>query len=391
MVQRAASRKKLAAKGQALADGSEPIPNLDYLKRAIRSVGRLDPAKRPALKAMIRKRARELGALNAPGVKGTWAFANDTSGLIELVGPKGFIHGWVYVGAGKLPKDHGLRPGDSIRASHSVFGHVEGRVTHITQRGDVVADIRHGGSVVTGRVFSPGSITAHKSGRPAGDVLRDPDAPVSARIRARREIMSDTSKSIEQRQAIIRRAENARDGRKVLANDDSEAIELATMTRMPRVRGAADVTVTRSGPGSISVTHKSTGMKLGTLDKGHAGWQATHRTGRKMEPAPSMAGSLNSLIGAHNKMAAGQSADMAGDGAGVDLATPAATSSDGPRVTAMGGAGKAKAPKPAAASMTAEVALVYKKLLAKGMKPAQAKALAKRAAAMHAKGAAKAA
>jgi len=245
MVQRAASRKMLAAKGQALPGGQDPIPNLDYLKRAIRSVGRLDPSKRPALKALIRKRARELGALKAKGVAGTWAFAND-----------------------------------------------------------------------------------------------------------------------------------------------SEAIEMATMTgRMPKVRGAADVTVTRSGPGSISVTHKSTGMKLGTLDKGHAGWQATHRTGRKMTPAPTMAGSLNSLIGAHNKLAAGQpaTADMAGDGAAVDLATSAATSSDGPRVTAMGGAGKAKAAAPATGSVSAAVKVVYAKLIKKGMSKKQAMSLAKRAAAMHAR------
>ena len=244
MVQRAASRKKLAAKGQALAGGTAPIPNIAYLKKAIRAKGRVDPSRWPALKALIRKRAKELGALNAPGVKGTWAFSND-----------------------------------------------------------------------------------------------------------------------------------------------GQAIELASMAKMPKVRGAADVTCTRSGPGSVSVIHKSTGMKLGTLDKGHAGWQATHRTGKKMEPAPSMAGSLNSLIGAHNKMAAGQTADMASDAAAVDLATSAATSSDGPRVTAMGGGKAAKAAP--AASLPAEVRAVYAKLVKKGMKPGQAMALAKRAAAMHAKGAAK--
>jgi hypothetical protein len=72
---RAAGRRALAAKGQALPGGSEPIPNLDYLKKAIRSVGRLDPLKRSALAALIRKRAKELKATNAPGVKGTWPFS----------------------------------------------------------------------------------------------------------------------------------------------------------------------------------------------------------------------------------------------------------------------------------------------------------------------------
>jgi hypothetical protein len=87
--QRAASRKKLAAKGQALPaeDGkppSFPIPNLDYLKKAIRSVGRAPASKRPALKALIRKRAKALNATNAPGVKGTWPFQGDG----KAAGPK---------------------------------------------------------------------------------------------------------------------------------------------------------------------------------------------------------------------------------------------------------------------------------------------------------------
>jgi hypothetical protein len=96
----AAGRRGLAAKGEALPGGEEPIPDVAYLKKAIRSVGRLDPAKRPALKALIRKRARELNAMNEPGVKGTWAFegANGVGAAIELVGPKGYEHGWHYVG-----------------------------------------------------------------------------------------------------------------------------------------------------------------------------------------------------------------------------------------------------------------------------------------------------
>lgn len=81
--ERAAARKKLAKAGDALPDGSYIIPDVPYLKKAIRSVGRAPASKRPALKALIRKRARELGAMNEPGVKGTWAFqaANDTEGI----------------------------------------------------------------------------------------------------------------------------------------------------------------------------------------------------------------------------------------------------------------------------------------------------------------------
>lgn len=69
--QRAAGRQKLARKGAALPDGSFPIPNVPYLKKAIRAVGRASAGKRPAIARLIRKRARALGAWNV--VKGSWA------------------------------------------------------------------------------------------------------------------------------------------------------------------------------------------------------------------------------------------------------------------------------------------------------------------------------
>lgn len=56
-----ATRKKLESKGQAMPGGRYPIPNLDFLKRAIRSIGRTPPAQRPAVVAWIKKRAAALG------------------------------------------------------------------------------------------------------------------------------------------------------------------------------------------------------------------------------------------------------------------------------------------------------------------------------------------
>lgn len=53
------------------SDGSFPIPTDTYLQKAIRSVGRAAPGKRPALAALIRKQGRELGAMNI--VSGSWA------------------------------------------------------------------------------------------------------------------------------------------------------------------------------------------------------------------------------------------------------------------------------------------------------------------------------
>lgn len=69
--ERAAGRRRLAKQSKALPDGSFPIPNVSYLKKAIRAVGRASAGKRPAIARLIRKRARQLGAWNV--VKGSWA------------------------------------------------------------------------------------------------------------------------------------------------------------------------------------------------------------------------------------------------------------------------------------------------------------------------------
>lgn len=57
--ERAASRRKLAKKGQALPDGSFPIPNVAYLKKAIQAFGRAK--NKPKAKAHIISAARRLG------------------------------------------------------------------------------------------------------------------------------------------------------------------------------------------------------------------------------------------------------------------------------------------------------------------------------------------
>lgn len=56
-------RQKWAEQGLALPDGSWPIPNRDYLRRAIQSFGRGNKSD-TRIKAWIKKRARALGAEN---------------------------------------------------------------------------------------------------------------------------------------------------------------------------------------------------------------------------------------------------------------------------------------------------------------------------------------
>lgn len=52
-------RKKLAAKKMAMPDGGFPIRNVSDLKNAIQAYGRAN--NKPAVKAWIKKRAKELG------------------------------------------------------------------------------------------------------------------------------------------------------------------------------------------------------------------------------------------------------------------------------------------------------------------------------------------
>jgi hypothetical protein len=253
--ERPAGRKRLAAKGHALADGTAPVPDVAYLRKAIRAKGRVDPAKWPALKRLIVRRARQLKATGAPGVKGTWPFQG--------------------------------------------------------------------------------------------------------------------------------------------ANNDSEAIDLAAMTRrMPMVRGAADVQMARTGPGVITVRHKSSGMKVGTITPSGHGYQATHADGTATGASGSQQGALSGLITHHNKRARGfppaaEAKAYAGDSQAVDLAgalpfTSAATSTDGPRVTSAS-AGKPTATVKPAGGLSPYAAAIYRKFIAKGMKPAVAMGFAKRADVMHAK------
>jgi hypothetical protein len=81
-----AGRKALAKARNALPDGSFPVPDTAYLKKAIKAVGRAPASKRPALARLIKKRAKELGATNTAGVKGTWAMA--TPAMSASDGPR---------------------------------------------------------------------------------------------------------------------------------------------------------------------------------------------------------------------------------------------------------------------------------------------------------------
>jgi hypothetical protein len=354
-VQRAAGRKRLAAKGHALAGGTAPVPDVAYLRKAIRAKGRVDPAKWPALKRLIVKRARQLKATGAPGVKGTWPFqgANDGGTVIGLAREFRYRHGWIPVG-GEAERTAALR--DHLVTQHATRSSMA-LSPHLKEADlDWLHRAGHGEHSPAG-IVAPGKLAAGHRLDAAGHIVHTPAGQAHA--------------------------------------NDSEAIDLAAMTRrMPVVRGAADVQMSRTAPGVITVMHKSSGMKVGTITPKGKGYAGTHADGTGCGASGSQQGALAGLIAHHNKRARGVPAApaakaYAGDEDAVDLAgalpfTSAATSADGPRVTSAS-AGKPAATAKPGGGLSPYAAAIYRKFIAKGMKPAVAMAFAKRADAMHAK------
>jgi hypothetical protein len=73
-VERAASRRRLAKKGQARPDGSFPIPNVAYLKKAIQAYGRAND--KAGAKAHIISRAKALGRTDL--LPDSWGSSSNT-------------------------------------------------------------------------------------------------------------------------------------------------------------------------------------------------------------------------------------------------------------------------------------------------------------------------
>lgn len=368
-VQRAAGRRKLAAKGQALPGGTDPIPNLDYLRRAIRSIGRVDPAKRPAVKALIIRRAKALKAASAPGVKGTWPFqaAHDTEG-IELA-----------TMTRRMPK---IRGAADVQMSRTAPGVI------------TVAHKSTGMKVGTITAAGRGYEGTHASGAktPASGSQQGALAGLIA---------------VHNRMAAGPGLPPAqRDGTASYAAGGQESVELAGPG------GWSHGWIHDGVTGDMSHADKADKMSGnafrrgdGSQDalQGHRDAAKAHRAAARMSGTASGHAYHTAMAGLHAKVASmkmenrdaedkatslsvpagGQSVDLAGS---LPVTTPASSSTDGPRITTMGGA-KAS-PVMAKAGLSPYAQQIYKKLVAKGIKPDAALAMAKRAAVMHAKAAA---
>jgi len=399
--QRAASRKKLAAQDQALPDGSFPIPSVPYLVKAIRSVGRAPASKRPALKALIVKRAKQLKATNAPGVRNTWPFqaASDTE-AIEMAAaaktPPPDAHAQHQAHVAHL--QHQVATGKATPAQKAELAKATaGSGSSGTGQPRVPAGSPSGGQFgsnsggTTTKKTTAAKKTTTKKAAVAKPVVNKKNGTVTATINGKKVTMT------LHQWHVLHVAHQQAAGVKA-ANDDTEALEMATATakRLPMVRGAADIQLSRSGPGTITAMHKSSGRKIGTITPKGRGYTGTHADGKATGASGGQQGALAGLIAYHNGLArnpAESAASLANGARALDLAgalpvsTPANSSSDGPRVTSMGGSGSGKAPAGSPSGLSPYAAALYKKFIARKMKPAVALAFAKRADAMHNKAA----
>jgi hypothetical protein len=213
--ERQAGRRRLAKQGHALSDGSYPIPNRGYLKKAIRAVGRAGPGKRPALGRLIRKRARQLGAWSV--VKGSWA--DNTAGAktmaqrleaalelaradgtlwelhhtVELVGPKGYIHGWIKVGEGHAPASAipKVKKGQHVKADTHTHGKIAGVVTEVKPHDMLAVDVKRSDSGHTGPFdVHAGLVTHTRESRtmrsPAGSAMPGRGPTPESQLRAKK-------------------------------------------------------------------------------------------------------------------------------------------------------------------------------------------------------------
>jgi hypothetical protein len=364
---RAAGRRALAAKGQALPGGQDPVPNLDS-------------AKRPALAALIRKRAKALKATNAPGVKNTWAFqgSNDTEAIDLAM-------------SGRLPLIRGAADVQMRRTGPSVV-----TVQHAST-GAKVGTLIPAASGYQG-VHADGTKT------PASGSMGGAMAGLIA---------------YHNRQAAARKLPPAQqDGTAVMAGGaktyagDQQALEFVGPKGFIHGWIHVGVEAHHSPSDKADIMSKNAfgrGDSTQAALEGHGEAAKAHRYAAKLSGTEQGNKYHTAMAGLHTKVARmrlesrdaedrARKLGLANDAGGLDLAgalptyTSASSSTDGPRITSMS-AGKKPASVPPVKLKLADQGMgdawkqIYRKLIAKGLKPAQAAAMAKRAAAMHAKAA----
>jgi hypothetical protein len=396
--ERAAGRRSALKRGLALPPASPgaapgfPVTDADHWDKAFQSVGRAgSPGRRAALGKLLRKTAGQFG--KASRVKGSWLdkggskHAGDSSG-IDLVGPKGYDHGWKYVGGPGLPKTPG---GIGRQASTSHRTHLP-KSSLAGYKTTTAHQLRAGDRIAFG---SKGELQEHKvisvqhhvtgSGQHRTQVhLRRPDGSTHR--------ISISSKSVVTRRMDTGSAAPAPSGPKHLSNP----LETAMTDRKLPVSGLSDIIVSRIRGGGAVIRHRNGGGEIAQLNRSEDGWVVTI-DGQAMPARGHQRAALAQAIGLHNR-AAGTPFHRATQPAATDplqgapeqtdlmkqygipairaLATPADSAGDGPRMTA------SSASDSTGNGLGPRGKQIYAKLKAKGFPDARAMAFAKRAEAM---------
>lgn len=393
--QRAAGRRSLAKRNLALPDGSFPVPNADYWDKARQAIGRVkDPAKRAAVARLLRRTAPRFG--KAAELKNSWAapggqsHANDQL-AIELVGPKGYDHGWRYVGGPGLPKTpggRGVRAGaHRPRLPKSTLGGYKTTRAGRLKMGDRIA------------YGSKGSLEEHKV--IAVSHHRTATGQVRTRIHLQRPDGSTHYTNVGANSPVQRRMTGStfvhtRGSRGPLlqSSNDQPALEFA-MTTMP-IRDPSDLVIVRGEGGhSAIIRHRAGGDEIGQIRREGRTWRASVG-GKDLSPRTHQRSALADVIGTHNRSALTpqhRSASAAGEPLqpapqqtdlmrtyGIPavraLATPTTGTSDGPRMT---GQDTDNDNDSGSNGLSAKGQQIYRKLKAKGFPDARALAFAKRA------------
>ena len=181
-----------------------------------------------------------------------------------------------------------------------------------------------------------------------------------------------------------------------LANGTRRALELATGTLTARrpIQGPADVLVPRAQDGTAVLRHRHGGAQIASLRKTPEGkWQASVN-GKDLTPRDHQRTALMEAVGTWNGAVTGalrrqeaplqpmpqQTELMAEYGIPAirALANTVAGASDGPRMTTAGGPGDDDDDSTDDNGLNAKGQGIYKRLIAKGLKPGVALAFAKR-------------
>lgn len=408
--ERAAGRRALASKGLALPDGSFPVKNASYWDKARKAIGRVkSPAKRAAVAKLLRKTAPRFGKTAA--LKQSWAAPGGSSHsnigtAIELVGPKGYVHGWIYEGApGRKGEiiDH-LPTADKMTKtqlqqhlnSHHAGTPIPAGARRVGPRNPSKAQLlamheaHHGVNRPKGSLFAMPFAHTHGAERVA--------AAKKAGLYGSAGVRTLGEQAGERRVAAAKRAGlyGASGVRTIQSSNLSPALEFAMPTHQP-IRDPAELLIVRGGDGrSAIIRHRAGGDEIGTIRKDGTGWRASVR-GKDLQLRNHQRTALADVIGTHNRGALTpqhRPADSAGAAlqpppqqtplmasygipAVRSFATPTTSASSGPRMTSQSDSDSDDSSS--GGGLNAKGQQIYKKLKARGFPDARAMAFARRA------------